>query len=111
MIYIVLPVHNRIDETKLFIQALKRQTYKDFHLILVDDGSSDGTADYISNEMSNLTILKGNGKLWWAGSLEKGRKHLLNLKEMTDGNIIMIINNDTTFDELFLSNIINLKLL
>ncbi|MCK5537931.1 MAG: glycosyltransferase family 2 protein, partial [Bacteroidales bacterium] len=39
MIYIILPVHNRKKITEKFIKCLVKQTYQDFKLILVDDGS------------------------------------------------------------------------
>ena len=106
-----MPVFNRILVTRRFISCLKKQTNQNFHLIVIDDGSTDGTSDFITKELKNSTILKGNGNLWWGGSLHKGYKWVKkNL--IDDDNFILIINNDTEFDGNFLQtgiNLLNLK--
>jgi glycosyltransferase involved in cell wall biosynthesis len=38
-VYILLPVHNRKEVTQSFIKCLNAQSVKDFHLVLIDDGS------------------------------------------------------------------------
>jgi GT2 family glycosyltransferase len=105
-IYVVLPVHNRINVTKNFIGCLKRQTYKNYHLILVDDGSTDGTAEYVEKEIDNLTVLYGDGNLWWAGSLSKAYRYLSKIKAV-DEDIVLINNDDSTFDPDYFERVIN----
>jgi GT2 family glycosyltransferase len=105
-IYVVLPVHNRINITKDFIGCLKRQTYKNYHLILVDDGSTDGTAEYVKQQIDNLTVLYGDGNLWWAGSLSKAYGYLSKIKA-DDTDIVLIGNDDTTFDSDYFDKVIN----
>lgn len=43
MISVILPVYNREKTIKQSIDSILQQTYKDFELIIVDDGSTDGT--------------------------------------------------------------------
>jgi GT2 family glycosyltransferase len=107
MIYIILPVHNRIDETKKFLSCLKIQTCRDYHLILINDGCIDGTADYVERETENLTVLRGDGNLWWAGSLEIARKHLLSREDVHDEDVVLIANDDITFDDHFFQHVLN----
>jgi GT2 family glycosyltransferase len=102
-IYIILPVHNRMDITQKFINYLNLQSYKKFHLILIDDGSADGTSEAVRNTISELTIIRGNGNLWWAGGLQEGFNWIKNhVKNPQD--LILIINDDTFFKEDFLKN-------
>lgn len=106
MIYILLPVHNRVKTTEVFIQSLQKQLYKEFELIVIDDGSSDGTDVMVKKYFPESTIIKGNGNLWWAGSLQKGYDFLKN-KESCDTDIVLTINDDVTFEEDFLNNAVN----
>ena len=47
MIHIVTAAHNRYKITEKFVDSLCRQTYRDIHLIFVDDGSTDGTSEMV----------------------------------------------------------------
>ncbi|NJD54806.1 MAG: glycosyltransferase family 2 protein [Nitrospirae bacterium] len=105
MIYILLPVHNRVDETRKFLSCLKEQTCGDYHLILVDDGCTDGTAEYAAREIRDITVLRGDGNLWWAGSLQKARKHLLGRADVSEDDIVLIANDDITFGKDFLCTV------
>ena len=101
-IYILLPVYNRKSITIDFVKCLKKQSCKNYELILIDDGSTDGTAEQVKQEINNLSVIKGNGNLWWAGSLNAGIKSLKE-KNINDNDIILIINDDVIIDDTFLS--------
>lgn len=95
-IYILLPVHNRKQVTECFIDCLVIQTYTNYHLVLIDDGSSDNTDEMVKSKVKNLTVLKGKGDWWWAGSLQRGLDWLK--KNNTDENaLILFINDDVCF--------------
>ena len=105
--YILLPVHNRKLITENFIKSLVVQTYQQYTLILIDDGSTDNTAEmvreYIPSE--KLVIINGTGKLWWAGSLQKGYDFLLNSSSIDHSNEwVVIINDDTIVEKDYLFN-------
>ncbi len=95
-IHILLPAHNRREITRRFIGCLKSQTYQNYHLILIDDGSTDGTADMVQGEIVSTTVIKGNGDWWWAGSLHEGYKWLRAQKPLLT-DFVLIINDDTEF--------------
>ena len=44
-ICVVVVVKNRIEFTKRFLNAFKKSTYKNYEIVLVDDGSTDGTEE------------------------------------------------------------------
>jgi len=102
VIFILLPVHNRLKVTEVFINCLKSQSYKNYHLILIDDGSTDGTEEMVRKRIDKLTVLKGNGDLWWAGALQKGYLWLKRYRDVRDNDIIFIANDDIRFDDNFL---------
>lgn len=101
MLYIVTAVHNRINITRRFIEQLNRQTYKEYTLVIVDDGSTDGTSDMVSTLMPMAVILEGNGNLWWGGALHKAYKYL-SKGIIRDEDIVFICNDDIDFKEDFL---------
>lgn len=106
-IYILLPVHNRRETTSRFVQCLKEQIYKNYHLILIDDGSTDGTEEMVRREIKNLTVLKGNGRWWWAGALQQGY-FWLKSHNIEKSNIVLLINDDTEFEADFLKKAVSL---
>jgi len=106
-IYILLPVHNRKNVTQKFISCLKQQNYQNYHLIVIDDGSTDGTEDMIRGEINELTVIKGTGNWWWAGCLQRGYQWLIN-NDISLNNLVLIINDDVQFDNFFLQQAVYL---
>jgi len=106
-VYILLPVHNRRAITEKIIDCLVAQSYTNFHLVLIDDGSTDGTGDMVKAKIDNLSILRGEGNWWWAGSLQQGIDWLKQNKIEND-EIVLFINDDVTFAPDFLQNGVHL---
>lgn len=97
MLHVVTAAHNRYAITEKFVNSLNAQTVQPIHLILIDDGSTDGTADMVMKKMPNATILTGDGNRWWGGALHMAYKWLLK-NSVDDNDIVMISNDDTTYD-------------
>lgn len=101
MIYILLPVHNRHKITQRFIECLRRQSCSDYLLVLIDDGSTDGTEEMVRKRINNLTVIRGSGNWWWAGSLQQGYEWLKRRK-INASDTIVIINDDVIIEKDFL---------
>jgi len=106
-VHILLPVHNRRAVTARFIAALKAQTYRHYHLVLIDDGSTDGTEEMVRSEIASLTVLSGSGDWWWAGALQQGYEWLRR-QSAGQSDLVLIINDDTEFAVDFLAHAVNL---
>ena len=67
MISIIVPVYNVKDYLHYAMESLFRQTYKDFEVILVNDGSTDGSGElcnqYAENHENIYVFHKKNGGL------------------------------------------------
>ena len=99
MIHVITAVHNRYNITEKFVQLLLSQTYSPIHLILVDDGSTDGTAEMVQRMMPSATIIRGNGNLYWGGGMHAAfrwvQKNLQNNKD----DYLLLANDDTEFPD------------
>jgi len=102
-VYILLPVHNRKEITRGLIECLATQTFPNYHLVLIDDGSTDGTAEMVKEYIPSATVLRGNGNWWWAGSLQQGLNWLKKNPPLPS-DIILMTNDDVTFKPEFLES-------
>ncbi len=91
-IYIIIPVHNRIEYTKKIICCLRKQTIRDkLRIIIVDDGSTDGTSKWLKKQ-HDVETLNGQGNLLWAGAVDLAIKKLF--KKHNKNDWILLLNND-----------------
>ncbi|MBZ5577651.1 MAG: glycosyltransferase family 2 protein [Acidobacteriia bacterium] len=97
---IVIPVHNRLGFTRSCLEHLRRQTVSGFQIIVVDDGSSDGTSEMIRDEFPDVTLLHGDGNLWWTGATNLGVKVAVE----QGASHVMTLNDDTVPEPAFVEN-------
>ncbi|MBW4487530.1 MAG: glycosyltransferase family 2 protein [Trichocoleus desertorum ATA4-8-CV12] len=72
-VHIIIPVHNRRRISLSCLCTLhKVGDLQRYHTFIVDDGSTDGSAEAIQKEYPDVQILKGDGNLWWTGAIHKG---------------------------------------
>lgn len=45
---VIIPTYNRVDYLCFTVESVLKQTFKEFELIIVDDGSTDGTKNMVS---------------------------------------------------------------
>jgi GT2 family glycosyltransferase len=95
-IHVLLPVHDRREVTRRFIDCLLAQSCRDWRLVLVDDGCRDGTADMVLAALPGTTVLRGDGNLWWAGALQRGLDQLAS-ENLPDDDLVLFINDDVRF--------------
>lgn len=90
MLHLVIPVFNRLAYTRMCLQALHQQTRIDFAVIVVDDGSTDGTAAALAREFPRVTVLPGSGELFWTAAVNLGIRHAL----AQGATRLLTLNND-----------------
>jgi len=60
LITVILPTFNRLDFLESTLGSVFGQTHRGFHIVVVDDGSTDGTEAYVQklNNQTNLRYLR-----------------------------------------------------
>jgi GT2 family glycosyltransferase len=108
MIYVIVPVFNRKAFTEHFLYCMSKQTFRNFETIVVDDGSTDGTARLIRERFPAVRLLRGDGHLWWTGAINLGIKYALAAAAQDDS--ILVINDDLEIDSNYLQALYELSL-
>jgi GT2 family glycosyltransferase len=98
MLYIVIPVYNRWHYTKSCLEALRQQTFRPFRIVVVNDGSTDQTAEQIQALYPEVILLEGAGNLFWTAAVNLGIGYAL----QSGATLILTLNNDTQPAEDFL---------
>lgn len=92
LVSIIIPTWNGISLLKVCLSALKKQTFKNFEVIIVDNGSSDGSSKYIKSNFPKYKIIHLSKNLGFATAVNFGIKESL-------GKNIFLLNNDTEIDK------------
>ncbi len=67
---------------------MRRQTFRDFETILVDNGSTDGSAEYVRTQFPEMQLLALPENLGFTGANIAGHAQ-------ATGSLIVLLNNDT----------------
>ena len=94
MIYVVIAVHNRNQLTAKCLACLRAQT-EPHRVVVVDDGSTDGTAALIARDFPDVTVLTGTGSLWWTGGTNLGIRYVLEHDHPASDDFVLTLNDDT----------------
>lgn len=103
LVWIVVPVFDRIDHISHLVDLLKEQTYENYNLVIVDHGKKK----IQKNFGDKVELIMASPDLWWTGAINKGIKHILENKNVESTSPILIINDDVTFDKKYLLNLIS----
>ncbi len=59
MISVVIPLYNKVAQVEATLRSVQAQTYRDFEIVVVDDGSTDGSAEKVESlGIENLRLIR-----------------------------------------------------
>jgi len=87
---VVIPVLDRWDRTERCIQSLLAARLAPDRIIVVDHGSTDGTAERLAGSYPHVVRLDDDPQHWWAGATNSGIRHAL----AHGASQVMLLNND-----------------
>ena len=94
---VIIPTYNRADFIRRTIQSVFNQQYKNFEVIIVDDGSTDATEEVVGNfEFKNLFYFKTE-------NLERGAARNFGISK-AKGDYVTFLDSDDLLYSNYLSN-------
>jgi glycosyltransferase involved in cell wall biosynthesis len=103
-VYIIIPVYNRKQITLNCLEKLQLSgDIKKYHIVVVDDGSTDGTGEEINSLYPEVTVLRGDGNLWWTGAMAVGMHYACE----QEAEYIFWLNDDCTPDDNTISGLVS----
>jgi GT2 family glycosyltransferase len=91
---IVVLAHNGLADTLECLSSLAQIHWSPLDVILVDNGSSDGTPGTVARRWPNVTVLAQRQNVGFAEGNNVGIRHALD----AGADYVFLLNNDTTID-------------
>lgn len=95
MISVIIPTYNRKEKLKRAINSVLNQTFKEFEILIIDNGSTDGTIELL-REMKK----QYSNYINYYVNLQKGANYSRNLGiEKSRGNYIAFLDDDDEWEK------------
>lgn len=94
IIGVSLAVHNSCEQTRACLTALYKSVDVSLYVVVIDDGSVDGTGEMLAREYPQVVVVRGNGDLWWTGGTNLGIRECLN----AGCESVVLLNPDVTVE-------------
>lgn len=99
MVSVVIPTWNGRRYLDVVLPSLRAQTYGDFEVIVVDNGSTDGTAEYLRSAYPDVRVLELGSNQGFAVAVNRGI-------EASGGEHVAVVNNDLELEPHWLERMV-----
>ncbi len=96
---IIIPNWNGARFLRTCLNSLRSQTYRDFEILLVDNGSTDESRELVAREYPEVRVLALGRNLGFVGGCNAGMR-------AARGEIVVLLNNDTEAEPTWLEELV-----
>ncbi|RUS48712.1 glycosyltransferase [Cohnella sp. AR92] len=97
LVSIIILTHNEIALTRECVESIIKHTPESYELIFVDNGSADGTADYLLG-VPGSKLIRNRSNLGFAAGCNQGMA-------IAEGEYLCLLNNDTVVTDGWLTRL------
>jgi GT2 family glycosyltransferase len=99
LVSVIVINYNGKEFLKDCLESIYGQNYHNFELILVDNGSTDGSVQFIKEKFPDTILIENKENLGFAVANNQGI-------EISRGKYVALLNNDTVVDRDWLKNLV-----
>ncbi len=102
MTSIIILTHNQLEYTEQCLNSIKEHTRAPYEIIVVDNGSSDGTVKYLQKKMKdedNVKVIFNEDNKGFPAGCNRGMSE-------ASGDYLLLLNNDVVVTESWLTNLL-----
>src|SRR3990167_1178346 len=92
LVSVIIPNWNGKQLLKKCLPSLQKQTFKDFEVIVVDNGSLDKSVDYVTKFLPEFKVIKLDKNYGFAKAVNSGIQN-------SKSKYLFLLNNDTAVEE------------
>ncbi|SPP99894.1 Glycosyltransferase [Candidatus Sulfobium mesophilum] len=94
LVFIVVLNWNGWRDTLACVESCLRLTWPNFRMVIVDNGSTDDSEDYLRRKLNDVEVIQSGSNLGFAGGNNVGIRHALN----SSADYVWLLNNDAVAD-------------
>jgi len=103
-VWVIILNWNNAADTLACLNSVFRSDYPNFHVLVVDNGSTDGSPEAVRAAYPTVTLIENGANLGYAEGNNVGIRHAL----AHGADYVLLLNNDTTVDSSCLANLIHI---
>lgn len=87
MISIITAIYNQLEMNKYYLETIRQNTRTDWELIVIDNGSTDGSAEFFETAGPNVRVIRNDANYSYPYCQNRGI-------EVAKGDVFAFLNND-----------------
>jgi GT2 family glycosyltransferase len=96
---IVIVNTNELHHLKNCLPTVLSQRYREYEVLIVDNGSTDGSVEYVERKFHQVKVIKNSANLGYAGANNVGFQH-------GNGDYLVVLNPDTEVEAEWLRELV-----